>query len=61
MLTGDVEDHLGVQRHALELAEMADQAGVLHEVFQALAAHQHDLLRIEAEEHFLEGRPLGVH
>ena len=40
---------------------MADQAGVLHQPLEMLGAHEHDLLRIEAEEHFLEGWPLGVH
>ena len=55
-----IEDELGIARHALELAQMANQPRILHQPFQMLGAHQHHLLRIEAEEHLLEGRPLGV-
>src|SRR5690606_5622048 len=55
-----VQHELRVAWHALELAEMADQLRVLHQSFDMLAPHQHDLLRIEAEEGLLEGRPLGI-
>ena len=40
---------------------MADQPRILHQVLQALSAHQHHLFRIEAEEHFLERRPFSIH
>nr|GFA08047.1 hypothetical protein [Tanacetum cinerariifolium] len=58
---GDVEDQLRVARHALELAQVADDPRVLHQAFQMVAAHQRDFFRVEAEEDLLEGRPFGVH
>ncbi|MNE54439.1 hypothetical protein D3C80_1492150 [compost metagenome] len=61
VLAGHVEDELGVARHALELGQVTNQALVLHQPLQVFGAHQHHLVRIEAEEHFLEGRPLGIH
>src|SRR5690606_6453225 len=60
LLLRHVQHELRVAWHALELAEMADQLRVLHQSFDMLAPHQHDLLRIEAEEGLLEGRPLGI-
>ena len=56
-----IKNELGVARHAFELAQVANQPRILHQVLQALGAHQHHLFWIEAKEHLLERRPLGVH
>ncbi|MCY1446949.1 hypothetical protein D9M71_635450 [compost metagenome] len=61
MLFCDIQHHLRIARHALELAQVADDALVVHQPLQVLGAHQHHLLRVEAEEHLLERRPLGIH
>ncbi|RMV47704.1 hypothetical protein ALP11_05669 [Pseudomonas syringae pv. papulans] len=61
MLLLDVQDQLCIAWHALELAQMTNDARVLHQPFQVIGAHQHDFLRVEAKEHFFERWPLGVH
>ncbi|MNF13241.1 hypothetical protein D3C80_2150050 [compost metagenome] len=61
MLARHVEDKLGVAWHAFQLGEVADQAFVLHQPLQMLGAHQHHLVRIEAEERLLERWPLAIH
>ncbi|MCY1441681.1 hypothetical protein D9M71_580050 [compost metagenome] len=61
LLLFNIKDHLRVARHALELAQVADDPRVLHQPLEVLGAHQHDLVRVEAEEHFFKGRPLGIH
>ncbi|MNC48887.1 hypothetical protein D3C75_980320 [compost metagenome] len=61
MRLGDIQHHLRITRHALELAQVADNALILHQPLQMLGAHQHHFLRVEAKEHLLERRPLGIH
>ncbi len=57
----DIQNHLRIARHALELAQVTDDARVLHQPLQVLGAHEHDFFRVKPKEHLLEGRPLGVH
>ncbi|KPW12471.1 Uncharacterized protein ALO42_05454 [Pseudomonas syringae pv. atrofaciens] len=61
MLLLDVQNQLRIARHALELAQMTNDARVLHQPFQVIGAHQHDFLRVEAKKHFFERWPLGVY
>ena len=58
---GDVEDQLGIARHAFQLAQMTNDPRILHQALQMIGAHQNDFFRIEAKEHLLEGWPFGVH
>src|SRR5579883_809618 len=44
----------------LELAEMADEARILHEVLDCLVAHGAHAAGIEAMESLLEGRPFRI-
>jgi hypothetical protein len=60
LLPGHIQHHLRIARHALELAQVADDARVLHQALQVLGAIS-TTFPGRTEEHLLERRPLGVH
>ncbi|RMT40023.1 hypothetical protein ALP47_05118 [Pseudomonas savastanoi] len=61
VLLFDVQNQLRIARHALEFAQVADDARILHQPLQVISTHQHDFFRVEAEEDLLERRPFRVH
>ncbi|RMO26391.1 hypothetical protein ALQ45_05845 [Pseudomonas amygdali pv. morsprunorum] len=61
VLLFDVQNQLCIARHALEFAQVADDARILHQPLQVISPHQHDFFRVEAEEDLLERRPFRVH
>ena len=61
LLMRHIKNELGISRNTLELAQMTNNPFVLHQAFQMLLPHEHDLVWRKAEKCRFESRPFGIH